>query len=242
MRIPIFKKTRLRFLNALGDLRNIGNGILLAIILFRIKKAPRIAAINSTSITFKEICMDDKKAGMTRRDFLNTAVAGAAVLAAGSMFEIAAKDEPASSGLKIFVCSICGHVEFGSAPDKCPVCHAGKEEFKPNNSLFSDAMAKLKDGAHNHSPVLTVKKEAALVMDVPCKEISVRVGKDMHPMEEAHHIAYIDWYMDDKFVNRFFTPIKLYPAVSIYVKTPGAKVRAVSWCNLHGYWQAESAI
>jgi rubrerythrin len=31
---------------------------------------------------------------------------------------------------KIFVCSICGNTVEGSAPDKCPVCGASREQFK----------------------------------------------------------------------------------------------------------------
>jgi len=31
---------------------------------------------------------------------------------------------------KIFVCSVCGNIVEGSAPDKCPVCGAAKEQFK----------------------------------------------------------------------------------------------------------------
>jgi desulfoferrodoxin-like iron-binding protein len=64
----------------------------------------------------------------------------------------------------------------------------------------------------------------------------------MHPMEEAHHIKFIDWYLNDKFVNRFFTPLSVYPAVTIYIKSPGSKARTVSWCNLHAYWHAEAEI
>ena len=185
--------------------------------------------------------MGEENIMLSRRDFLNTAVAGAAVLAAGPIFKAIAKDESApAAALKIYVCGVCGHVEFGGAPETCPVCHAPKDKFSLNNSLFTDAMTKFKDKEMSHAPVITHKKESTLVSDLPCKEVSVRVGKTMHPMEEAHHIKYIDWYMNDKFVNRFFPPLSLYPAVSIYIKTPGAKVRTVSWCNLHGYWQAEA--
>jgi desulfoferrodoxin-like iron-binding protein len=179
---------------------------------------------------------------VSRREFLNSAVLGAAVLAAGPIFSINAKEEPANSSAKIFVCSICGHVEFGSAPESCPICHAPKDKFSLNSSLFTDALTKFKDKEMSHAPVIAVKKESPLVADLPCKEVGVRVGKTMHPMEEAHHIKFIDWYVNDKFVTRFFTPLSLYPAVSIYVKEPGSKVRAVSWCNLHGYWQAEAAM
>jgi len=31
---------------------------------------------------------------------------------------------------KIFVCAVCGNTVEGSAPDKCPVCGASREQFK----------------------------------------------------------------------------------------------------------------
>jgi rubrerythrin len=38
----------------------------------------------------------------------------------------AGKDLPAAP---VFVCSVCGHTAVGSAPDKCPVCGARREQF-----------------------------------------------------------------------------------------------------------------
>lgn len=30
---------------------------------------------------------------------------------------------------KVYVCSVCGHIEYGEAPDTCPLCGAKKEKF-----------------------------------------------------------------------------------------------------------------
>jgi superoxide reductase len=190
--------------------------------------------------------MEEKN--FSRRNFLRTAAIGATVAAAGKLFTASgktaaaseAKSAPAMSPMKMYVCSVCGHIEFGSAPDNCPVCHAPKDKFALNDAVFSDAMKKFPDKAESHAPVISIKKEPSLVADMPCKEVSVRVGKMMHPMEEAHHIRFIDFYMDDKFVDRFPIGLQLYPAVSFYVKAPGSKIRMVEWCNLHGYWQTEA--
>lgn len=177
--------------------------------------------------------------GVSRRDFLNSAVAGAAILAVAPMFSLAATGETKSKALDIYVCGVCGHVEFGGAPDKCPVCHSPREKFSLNNSIFSDAMAKLPEGAGKHAPVVAVSAKSALVSEEPCREVSVRVGKIIHPMEEAHHIAFIDCYVDDKFVGRSPLTLQLYPAATFFVKSPGAKIRVIEWCTLHGYWQTE---
>lgn len=183
-----------------------------------------------------------EKNGLSRREFLSAAAVGAAVMATSPVFKVSAKEGTKAPMPNIYICSICGHVEFGNAPEYCPVCHAPKEKFAENNSLFSDATAKLPDGAEKHTPVIAVKKESKLVPEISCKEVSVRVGKTLHPMEEAHHIKFIDFYIDDKFVTRFFVNLQLHPAVSYSVKTNGSKVRMVELCNLHGYWQAEAGM
>ncbi|MCX7019331.1 MAG: rubrerythrin family protein [bacterium] len=30
----------------------------------------------------------------------------------------------------VYVCSVCGHIEIGGAPDKCPICGADKDKFE----------------------------------------------------------------------------------------------------------------
>jgi desulfoferrodoxin-like iron-binding protein len=180
---------------------------------------------------------------INRREFLNAAAISAAVMAAGPLFKVSAKDEPKMAAMPaIYVCAVCGHVEFGSAPEFCPICHAPKEKFVGNNSLFSDAMKKFPNVGISHAPVISIKKDPQLVSDAPCKEVSVRVGKHMHPMEEAHHIKFIDFYIDDKFITRFFPNLKQYPAASYYTNVQGSKVRMVEFCTVHDYWQAEAAI
>jgi superoxide reductase len=190
--------------------------------------------------------MEDKS--YSRRNFLRTAAMGATVAAAGKLFTVSgkpavlseAKAAPATATMSMYVCSICGHIEFGSAPDNCPVCHAPKDKFTLNDAVFSDAMKKFPDKAESHAPVISIKKESSLVPDMPGKEVRVRVGKIMHPMEQAHHIKFIDFYIDDKYVDRFPISMQLYPAVSFYVKAAGgSKIRMIELCNLHGYWQTE---
>jgi desulfoferrodoxin-like iron-binding protein len=176
---------------------------------------------------------------ISRRDFLNAAAVGAAVIATGPIFKIAASDQTAKKVPDIYVCGICGHVEFGAAPEKCPVCHAPREKFSESNTIFSDAQKKFPTAGVSHDPVISIKKDPSLVSEIPCKEISVRVGKTMHPMEEAHHIAFIDFYIDDKFIDRIGLNLQVLPAVSFYTKATGSKIRMLEYCTVHGYWQTE---
>lgn len=186
--------------------------------------------------------MDFQKSDISRREFLNAAAVGAAVMATGPVFKVSAGEQPKKAVPAIYVCGVCGHVEFGSAPEFCPVCHAPKDKFAENNALFGDAMKKYPEVSGSHDPVITIKKDTGLIPEMPGKEVSVRVGKKLHPMEEQHHIKFIDFYIDDKFINRVFLSLKLYPAASWYTNAAGSKIRMIEYCTVHGYWQAETAM
>ena len=193
--------------------------------------------------------MNDAKSGMRRRDFFNATAAGTVLLASGTVFAAATKAKgkaspPAASGSnasKISVCDMCGHVEFGNAPEFCPVCHA-EERFSGKDSIFSEAIAKLKDGGAKHTPVIRVQQKSTLVPDVPCKEVHVRVGETMHEGEKDNHIHFIDFYLDGVFFTRFFASPHMQPAVVLFVRGTASKIRAVSYCNKHGFWQAEAPL
>ena len=187
--------------------------------------------------------MDLQQSSISRREFIQAAAISSAVLAAGPVFEIAGKEpEKAPAPAAIFVCSMCGHVEFGSAPEFCPVCHAPKEKFNQNNNVFSEAQATYKDAGISHTPEIIAKKKSALISETPTYEVEVRIGKKLHPMEEQHHIRFIDCYVDDKYIARMTLTIGSDPAATFYTKAAGATVRAVEVCSVHGYWQAESKI
>ncbi len=38
------------------------------------------------------------------------------------------KDAPEAT---IYLCTVCGNLEIGTAPDKCPICGVGKDKFSP---------------------------------------------------------------------------------------------------------------
>jgi superoxide reductase len=181
------------------------------------------------------------KESMGRRSFLEASTMAAALLASGSLFKATAGDKP-KGAQSLFVCSVCGHVEFGAAPAACPVCHAPKDKFISNDTLFTDAQAGPADLSPSHAPVISVAATSTLINEKPTKDIAVRIGKHLHPMEEAHHIQWIDCYVDDRYISRFLLTPGADPAVNFYPKISGSKIRIVEHCNLHGHWQAEMAI
>jgi desulfoferrodoxin-like iron-binding protein len=184
---------------------------------------------------------------VSRREFLQaSAVVGVTALAVGQVTRVlgaaAAAPAPTQGKMAIFVCEVCGHVEYGSAPAACPICHAPKEKFRQDDGLFTDAEAKTKDGTVKHTPVITVLAQSTLVPEQPCRAVDVRVGKVLHPMEEAHHLRFIDCYVDHAFVSRATLGIGAIPTTGFSAKAGAAKAQIVELCNLHGYWQAEAAL
>jgi len=140
----------------------------------------------------------------------------------------------------IFICEVCGHIEFGSVPDKCPTCGAAKEKFTQNDKVFIEAEEKSKEGAVKHIPSIKVNKSCGLIPEQSCVDVIVRIGETLHPMEEKHFIQFVDCYVDDKFVSRIMLTPGVYAAGCFHVKATGSKVRIVEFCNLHGHWQAEA--
>lgn len=140
--------------------------------------------------------------------------------------------------MKVFVCTVCNHIEFGSAPEHCPVCFAPKEKFKQNDNVFREAEEKSKEAAVKHIPSVVVNKACKLIPEESCVDVIVRIGKTLHPMEEKHHIKFIDCYIDDRYVSRVMLSPGVFAAGCFHLKAEGSNVRIVEFCNIHGHWQA----
>ena len=77
-------------------------------------------------------------------------------------------------------------------------------------------------------------------------DVEVSVGKEIkHPNTAEHHIKWIELYVkeEDKpivHLGRFdFTPVLTDPIVKTKIKLQkNAELIAVSYCNLHGLWEA----
>jgi superoxide reductase len=138
--------------------------------------------------------------------------------------------------MKIFICKTCGHIEFNSLPDKCPVCFSEKEKFSQNDNIFTESSAKSPEAAVKHIPAVAVNKQCGLIPETPCLDVHVRIGKTLHPMEEKHFIQFIDCYQDDKYVSRvMLTPMTINPAACFHLKNAAGKITIVENCNIHGY-------
>ena len=142
--------------------------------------------------------------------------------------------------MNIFICQKCGHIEFNSAPQNCPVCWSA--QFKQSNSIFEESMQKSKEGAVKHIPKVTINNKCGLIPEESCTDILVRIGETLHPMVDNHFIQFIDCYLDEKYISRIFLTHDMHPSVVFHLKSKGTKIIIVENCNLHGYWKTEVAL
>jgi superoxide reductase len=142
--------------------------------------------------------------------------------------------------MKVFVCSVCGHIEFDQIPGLCPVCKSPKEKYSQKDRIFEESAEKSKEAAEKHIPVVMVSAKCGLIPEQTCLDINVRIGSKLHPMENAHYIQFIDCYVDNRYVSRIFLTPGVFAAGSFHLKTTGVKVAIVENCNIHGYWKSET--
>ena len=118
--------------------------------------------------------------------------------------------------LDIFKCELCGNI--------VEVIHAGGGELvccgQPMKAVTENTVDASKE---KHVPV--IEKTAAGYL--------VKVGSVTHPMEEKHHIEWIELMVDGKAYRQFLNPGDA-PEATFNVS--GENVTAREYCNLHGLW------
>jgi desulfoferrodoxin-like iron-binding protein len=147
--------------------------------------------------------------------------------------------------MKTFVCKKCGHIEFGAAPDNCPVCWEPKTSFTDDPTAIKKPAnpAALTDGDKKHIPQIVVVKTCGLIPGGGCTDVHVKVGEIEHVMEEKHSIRWIDAYIDFKFIARIeLTVPSCHPAGGLHLKANSGKFQAIENCNVHGNWMSEKAL
>ncbi|MBN2546648.1 MAG: hypothetical protein JXB50_12680 [Spirochaetes bacterium] len=144
--------------------------------------------------------------------------------------------------MNIFICKVCGHIEFNAAPGNCPVCYAPKEKFEQNDKIFIESEEKSKEAAPKHIPLIQIIRECHLIKEQKCTDVLVRIGEVLHPMEEKHYIMFIDCYLDYKYISRVMLTPDVWASGLYHLKKEGKKVTIVERCNIHGFWMAEASV
>lgn len=120
--------------------------------------------------------------------------------------------------LQVYKCEACGNI--------VEVVHGGSGELvccgEPMVLLVENTVDAAKE---KHVPV--IEKVAG--------GIRVKVGKVAHPMEEKHHIEWIEIIADGKAYRQFLKPGEA-PEATFSIEA--VKVTAREHCNLHGLWKA----
>jgi superoxide reductase len=146
--------------------------------------------------------------------------------------------------MKVYLCKVCGHLEFDAAPGQCPVCMAPQTSFEEKNDILKRKGAGEVGGEaeKKHLPAFTVVRTCGLIPQ-GCTDVHIKIGETEHPSTPEHHIMFIDLYLDNKYIARtYLTPASLHPAVAFHIKASSGTLTAVERCNLHGYWAADTTL
>ena len=120
---------------------------------------------------------------------------------------------------QVYKCNICGNI--------VEVLHAGGGKLvccgQPMELLEGK---KKEEGTEKHLPVIEMTEAGT----------RVRVGSVPHPMEENHHIEWIELIAGDKVFRKFLKPGEG-PEANFEVKEEAVSAR--EYCNVHGLWKGE---
>ena len=119
---------------------------------------------------------------------------------------------------RFFICKHCGNM-VGLIDDKgAPLVCCGEEmtELVPNTAEAAQ---------EKHLPVVTVDGS----------RVTVKIGSAAHPMEEAHHIAFVYVETERGGQRKQLTPGEEPCLEFSFVNDKPVAVYA--YCNLHGLWE-----
>ena len=120
--------------------------------------------------------------------------------------------------LQVYKCELCGNI--------VELLHGGVGELVCCGQPMTLQTENTVDAAkEKHVPV--IEKVAG--------GYKVKVGAVAHPMEEKHHIEWIELIAGDKAYRQFLKPGD---APEAFFATDATSVSAREYCNLHGLWKA----
>jgi superoxide reductase len=120
--------------------------------------------------------------------------------------------------LAVYICPLCGNiVEVLTVGGGELVCCGQPMQLLAENTVDASK--------EKHVPVIEKTADG----------YKVKIGAVPHPMEEKHHILWIELIADGKAYREFLKPGQA-PEATFCVKA--ATVAAREYCNLHGLWKA----
>lgn len=120
---------------------------------------------------------------------------------------------------QIYKCNICGNI--------IEVIHIGIGQLVCCGQPMELLKEKIADvGLEKHVPVI----------EKLGNRVKVKVGSIPHPMEQKHHIEWIEMIADAKACRKFLKPGEKPEAE---FETTAEKIEAREYCNIHGLWKAK---
>ena len=122
---------------------------------------------------------------------------------------------------EVYKCSVCGNM--------VEVVHSGVGTLVCCGKPMELQTAKTEDPVLGEKHVPVIEKTETGIL--------VKVGAIPHPMEEAHHIEWIEiWTAEGKICKKYLKPGDK-PEILFHPTTPIFEIRA--YCNIHGLWKSE---
>ncbi len=123
--------------------------------------------------------------------------------------------------LQVYKCAICGNI--------VEIIHPGEGELVCCGQPMKLMQEGVSDGAtEKHVPVIEKWQ----------KGYHVKVGSARHPMEEKHHIEWIELVVDGQVCRRYLNPAD--EPEAFFDEVAADTVTAREYCNLHGLWKADN--
>jgi desulfoferrodoxin-like iron-binding protein len=144
--------------------------------------------------------------------------------------------------MKILECSVCGHIEFDVAPDKCLVCRS-MQSYKENTAAIKrPGQTPGGEADKKHLPFIKVEADSFFAGSTDSVLVKGVIGEMEHPMKDEHFIRWLDFYLDRKFVNRvWLSPVTNRPAAALSIRAKRGTITVCQNCNLHGTWMTEQS-
>ncbi len=121
---------------------------------------------------------------------------------------------------QIYKCNICGNIVevLSNGAGELTCCGQDMELLEPTQK---------EEGGIKHIPVIT-KENGKIV---------VTMGEVAHPMEEEHHIVFVELIVGDQ-IYRANLNAGDEPKAIFDVDAELDDVKAIEYCNLHGLWHS----
>ncbi|MFH1504369.1 MAG: desulfoferrodoxin [Candidatus Omnitrophota bacterium] len=121
---------------------------------------------------------------------------------------------------ELYYCEICGNV--------VEIVYEGAPALVCCGQPMIRLEARIEDqGQEKHVPVVEETDEGVMV----------KVGSIAHPMEDKHHIKFIEILLKDKIIRKELKPGQVPEARFCALRPDIVEVR--EFCNMHGLWKSK---